>query len=256
VSEESFRRSNQAADTGRVIFITGTDTGAGKTLLTALLLHHLRGRGRLAMAMKPFCSGGTHDVDVLSRLQDGELSREEICPYPYAEPVAPLVAARKHRRQILLGDVVGRVRRIQRRCKILLIEGSGGLMVPLGEGFLVADLIASLQCHVLIAAPNRLGVINHALLTARTLDLYGVSKMKVALMGRRARDLSTRTNGAVLAELLAPVAVVGVPFLGKRADKAGAVKARCKKVEKILAQILDFDTFCPLFKRSGKRLSK
>jgi dethiobiotin synthetase len=256
VSPELFLRSNQQQSLARAIFITGTDTGAGKTLLTALLLHHLRQRGCHALAMKPFCSGGSQDVDLLSHLQEDELGREEINPFNFEEPVAPLVAARKHRRQIALGDALRRIRRVRDQCECLLIEGSGGLMVPLGENFLVADLIASLNCPVVVAAPNRLGVINHTLLTSRVLQLYGVRQIKIALLGRKLSDLSARTNRAVLAELLFPMPVIGVPFLGTRADTPAEVKKSCKKIKKILAQVSDFATLWPIFKKSSGKLSE
>ena len=80
----------------KIIFITGTDTGVGKTLLTALLLHHLRQTGVHALAMKPFCSGGRADVRLLQSLQRGELSDAEMNPFYFAEPIAPFVAAKKH----------------------------------------------------------------------------------------------------------------------------------------------------------------
>ena len=128
------RRRDGRKGLARLVFVTGTDTGVGKTLVTALLLHHLRQRGCHALAMKPFCSGGTQDVDLLHRLQQGELSRREINPFYFAEPVAPLVAARRRRRRISAGDVLRRIRAVQRRCGCLLIEGAGGLMAPLGAG--------------------------------------------------------------------------------------------------------------------------
>ena len=88
----------------RIVFITGTDTGVGKTLLTAMLLAHLRDCGVNALAMKPFCSGGTTDLHVLNEIQGNELTNAEINPFYFTEPVAPLVAARKHRQKIKLPD--------------------------------------------------------------------------------------------------------------------------------------------------------
>src|SRR5579859_4085747 len=130
----------------KIIFITGTDTGVGKTLLTALLLFHLRKKGVRALAMKPFCSGGRGDIHLLQSLQPGELSDDEANPFYFPQPLAPLVAAKKNH-QIRLSDVLARIQKITRKCERLLIEGSGGLLVPLGENFTVADLIAALDCH-------------------------------------------------------------------------------------------------------------
>ncbi len=132
----------------RIIFITGTDTGVGKTLLTGLLLHHLRQSGCHALAMKPFCSGGTADVEFLHAVQQRELEPAEITPFYFSEPIAPLLAARKHHRRVRLPEVLMQIRRIAKRCECLLIEGSGGLLVPLGERYDVADLIVKLNCEV------------------------------------------------------------------------------------------------------------
>src|SRR3954468_317583 len=134
----------------RIVFVTGTDTGVGKTVLTALLLSHLRQAGTHALAIKPFCSGGTEDVEILHSLQHTEISRNEVNPYYFPEPVAPLVSARKHRRVIPLPAVLGVIQNVANQCDMLVIEGSGGLLVPLGEGYAVADLITALSCEVLV----------------------------------------------------------------------------------------------------------
>jgi|SRR6266850_1146128 len=249
-----------ASAPARVIFVTGTDTGVGKTLLTALLLSHLRQRGIRALAIKPFCSGGTQDVDILYRIQDGDLSRDEINPFYFPEPVAPLISARKHKRSISMSQVVAHIRGVQTRCETLLVEGSGGLLVPLGEGYTVADLISALSCKVLTVSANKLGTINHTLMTLKLLSILmynslhihkrprsttgqhsrrdPVLPLKVVLMGVQDPDFSSRSNAAVLTELLAPVPVLSVPFLGEKPTNPRALKKNEKKIQKTLARIL------------------
>jgi dethiobiotin synthetase len=238
----------------RTIFITGTDTGIGKTLLTGLMLLHLRQSGGHALAMKPFCSGGTADLEVLHALQDGELTRDEINPFYFAEPVAPLVATRKHRRRICLDDVLTSIHTVASRhlagiknqkSKIknptLLIEGSGGLLVPLGEGFTVADLIKKLGCEVIVVSRNRLGTINHTLLTVKSLQSIGIQHIKIVLLNAfppRHSTPDTRHNARILAELLDPVRLISLPFLGQDALGLEALKRNAKKCKKTLAQIL------------------
>src|SRR4051794_429843 len=100
---------------GRILFVTGTDTGVGKTVFTGLLLHHLRTTGRHALAMKPFCSGGRADVKLLRALQDAELSEDEINPFYFPEPVAPLVSLRQRHRTVPLAEVVRRIKEIAAR---------------------------------------------------------------------------------------------------------------------------------------------
>src|SRR5882672_6525542 len=83
----------------KILFITGTDTGVGKTLITALLLERLRSRGAHALAIKPFCSGSRQDVALLQSLQPHELSDEVMNPFYFHEPLAPLIAARRAKRK-------------------------------------------------------------------------------------------------------------------------------------------------------------
>jgi len=222
----------------RIVFITGTDTGVGKTWLTGLLLHHLRRRGCRALAMKPFCSGDRADVRVLHAVQGGELTLDEINPFFFREPLAPLVAARKHHRSIRLRDVLDRIADVAGRCQHLLVEGSGGVLVPLGEGYTVADLILKLECEVLIVSANRLGTINHTLLTAKLLEHLGIRSVKVIMMDCPKPDESSRSNPGVLAELLGRVPVVSLGYVGWSSTQFDAVKATEKKLQKSLARIL------------------
>lgn len=230
----------------RIIFITGTDTGVGKTLLTGLLLHYLRRNGCHTLAMKPFCSGGRGDTELLRAIQDDELTSDEITPFYFAEPIAPLIAARKHRRTVQLREVLRRIRRLASRCECLLVEGIGGLLVPLGEGFAVRDLIACLGCEVVVVSANRLGTINHTLLTAAALQAAGVKGFKTVLMASQKPDSSTPSNLQILAELLAPNPVVSIGFLGRNPLQLEALKKKCKKNEKTLARILRSGIFALL----------
>jgi dethiobiotin synthetase len=230
----------------RILFVTGTDTGVGKTLLTGLLLHYLRARGRHALAIKPFCSGSRTDTEFLRAIQDGELTPGEITPFFFAETVAPLVAARKHRRIVRLPEVVRRIRQVASRCQCLLIEGIGGLLVPLGEGFTVKDLIARLGCKVIVVARNCLGTINHTLLTVSALQDIDIEGLTIVLMAPQLGDSSTPFNRRILAELLAPNPVLSVGFLGRNPLRFGALKKNSKRIEKTLAEVLGCSIVPPL----------
>jgi dethiobiotin synthetase len=263
----------------RILFITGTDTGVGKTLLTALLLCYLRGRGTRALALKPFCSGSRGDAELLHRLQEGDLSLDEVNPFYFAEPVAPLVSARRHKNHVPIEKVVQHIdsmlarldrglsspsnpktRVSERRAQnYLLIEGSGGLLVPLGEGYAVLDLIIRLRCQVLVVSRNRLGTINHTLLTLRALEnlrrtggphlrlsrgeRVGTGsdlpqgRVKLVLMDERSKDFSSRTNPAILSEWIAPASLISLPYLGPRCGSISALKHFAKKFQKTLARL-------------------
>jgi dethiobiotin synthetase len=226
-------RARQRA--GKIIFITGTDTGVGKTIFTGMLVHHLREQGVHALAMKPFCSGGRADVKLLRAMQDAELTEDEINPFYFPKPVAPLVDARRSKRLISLAEVIREIKALAARCECLLIEGSGGLLVPLGEKYMVSDVIKRLHCQVIVVARNQLGTINHTLLTVNTLKRFGVKNIAVGLVGTSKKDASVEKNGEVLREFLGGIEVREVEFLGKNANKIGVLKKSVKKMKKTLA---------------------
>lgn len=230
---------------GRIIFVTGTDTGAGKTLFTALLLAHLRRRGLDALAMKPFCSGTRADVRLLSEIQKNTVPLERVNPLFFREAVAPAVALRKHSRKIRKQEAIERVQALADCCDYLLVEGSGGIMVPLAQDFLVIDLISALRCPAIVVARNRLGAINHSLLTLRVLQSMEVSIVALVLMGTPTQNLATRTNATIISELASPLPVFEVPFLGPHADRVLRVESSEKKLKNVLARIWDLATLSP-----------
>jgi len=230
-------KSRAHSPLGKIIFITGTDTGVGKTIFTSLFVYHLRLSGVHALAMKPFCSGGRGDVRLLRAMQDAELTADEINPFFFPEPVAPLVSARQHRRRISLNEVIQRIERIARQCECLLVEGSGGLMVPLAGNYFVSDVIQRLKCEVILVSRNQLGTINHTLLTANALKRFGVENISVALMGTSKKDASVEKNGVVLRQFLRKIPVHEIIFLGQNPNKSGVLKKSHKKVKKTLARM-------------------
>ncbi len=224
---------------GRILFITGTGTGVGKTVLTALLLRHLREQGLDALAIKPFCSGSRKDARLLQRLQKEDLTLAATNPFFFRRPLAPWVAARENgRAQIPLRHALGKIRRLGKRGRILLVEGSGGVLVPLGENYAVADLISLLRCETVLVAPNSLGTINHTLLTAKYMQAIGVKDIKIVMMSGRKPDLSSRSNIRAICELLPAIPVFSLPYLGGEASNLAAVRKNAKKVKKTLAQLV------------------
>src|SRR5664280_2498160 len=103
-------RSDVAGMKRTTFFITGTDTGVGKTVLTALLTRHLRERGVNAAALKPVCSGGRNDVRALRAAMKGALTPNEINPWHFRAPLAPLLAARRERKRVTPANVLAHIR--------------------------------------------------------------------------------------------------------------------------------------------------
>lgn len=188
----------------RIFFVTGTDTGIGKTVLTVSLVKQFRAHGINAAALKPICSGGRDDARKAFAAMRGALSFDEINPWHFKAAIAPSLAAKQEGKKITLAQVAAHTRAMQKRFDILVVEGAGGLLSPLGENFNSRDLILKLRAVPIIAAPNRLGVVNHALLTLEALPKNLRAKALVVLMPQRKPDISAKTNARLLAEFLAP----------------------------------------------------
>jgi dethiobiotin synthetase len=218
-------------------FITGTDTGVGKTVLTALLARHLRERGVNAAALKPICSGGRDDARALRAALGGALTLDEINPWHFRAPIAPLLAARRERRPVKLADVLAHVRAMQKRFDVVLVEGAGGLLSPLGGNFDSHDLIAALCATPMVVCPNRLGAVNQVLLTLAALPRSASCRARVVLMSPAKPDAATNTNAGMLAEFFDAKRIFELPWLGRR-PAAG----------KVLKDSRVWRTFCVLVK--------
>ena len=198
----------------QTLFITGTDTGVGKTVLTALLAHYLRAHGVKAVALKPVGSGGRNDARVLQAALAGTRTLDEFNPWHFRAPIAPLLAARRARRRVRLADVLAQVRKMQKRFDVVLVEGAGGLLSPLGEDFDSRDLLAALRATPIVVGPNRIGVVNQVLLTLGALPRGVAVKARVVLMSPPWPDVSTKTNAGLLAEFFDAKRIFELPWLG------------------------------------------
>jgi len=186
----------------RIIVITGTDTSVGKTVLTALLTGHLRAAGVSVAALKPISSGQRTDARMLRRAMGNPLTLDEINPWHFDLPLAPLVAARHQRQRVELREVLAHVWKIAHRFDTVLVEGAGGLLSPLGEGFSTRELIVELRAEVFIAAKNQLGVVNHVRLTLEALPPLIGGRARVTLVSPARDGAVSRTNHALLAEFI------------------------------------------------------
>lgn len=236
------RRNSADRLVAKIFFVTGTDTGVGKTVVTASLLYALRKRGTRALAMKPFCSGRRTDVRLLQSVQQREITDQEANPFYFPLPLAPLLAARKMKRNISPAEVLERIAHVARKCDFLLVEGAGGLLAPLGDNFSAVDLIRNLQCDVCVVGANKLGVLNLTLLTIAALQPVPAAKIKVVLsQTKRSQELSSKSNVPLLAELLAPLPVSSLPHLGPRASSYSAVRRNHPRIKSLAAALLDFN---------------
>ena len=168
----------------RAHFVTGTDTGIGKTLVACALVHALRARGIAAVGMKPVASGAwrdargclrNEDADALAAVSGGGYPPELISPYLFEAPLAPHIAARTEGRRIERTVIFDAFHQLSARARHVVVEGVGGFLVPLADGFTTADLAEAIAAPVVLVVGLRLGCINHALLTAEAIRARGLS---------------------------------------------------------------------------------
>jgi dethiobiotin synthetase len=211
------------AQTG--LFITGTDTGVGKTSVACFIARTARDAGLTVGLYKPVCSGSAPDaqgeavwadVERLTSAVDHAFPRNRICPQCFAAPLAPPIAARREGRAIdaaLLRDGAawwaGRV-------DLLLVEGAGGLLAPLTDDETVADLAADLGYPLLIVAADRLGTINHALLTIEAARRRGLTVAGVVLSRVSAGCDASTADNATQIQRRCEAPVLGILEFGER----------------------------------------
>ncbi len=187
------------------LFITGTDTGVGKTFVACALAAALRERGRRVAVMKPAETGvdrAPEDAHRLAAAAGDTASLDELCPYRLRAPLAPAVAARLEGVTIDLDRLVALVQRRVATADVLLVEGAGGLLVPLAGTTTWVDFALRCALPVLIVAADRLGTINHATLTARVATAAGLDVRAFVLsQPTPAADPSTATNAAEITAL-------------------------------------------------------
>ena len=205
-------------------FITGTDTGVGKTVLTALLARYLRNRRVGVAAFKPVCSGGRADARALHAALGGALTLAEINPWHFRAVLAPALAAARGKKTVSLAQVLGHIRSLQKNITVTLVEGAGGLLSPLGKDFSSRDLAMALRATPVIVAMNKLGAVNHLLLTLAALPKGIRAQAKVVLMSPPKPDAATASNAKLLAQFFPSENILTLPWLGRKFSLAAALK--------------------------------
>jgi dethiobiotin synthetase len=207
-------------------FITGTDTGVGKTWFTAWLVRSWRAQGHDAAALKPISSGDRNDAILLREASGEVLSLDETNPLHFREPAAPLISAREEKRDIDFLSLNRSIRDLAARFSHLAVEGVGGWRVPLAKDYDVREWARELGFPVVVVARAGLGTLNHTLLTVDSIRAAGLTCAGVILnagleisidnpskpqLGRSVTavrrtspdfDLARRTNRALLEDIL------------------------------------------------------
>ena len=226
------------------LFITGTDTSVGKTLITAGIAAALRDRGIDVGVMKPIetaCSsrrGRLVPLDAVT-LREASGSHDKldlINPYRFREPLAPMVAAERAGQRIDIRRVVEQFLHLARQHHVVLVEGAGGLLVPITEKVSFLDLAVLLRLPLLVVIGSRLGALNHARLTVET-ALRARLEVAGAILNHPSADRSParRTNLLALRRLLPVPVLAEIPHL---AHIRGQPFWRDSRLQRILARLL------------------
>ena len=235
--------SNQAAS---VFLVTGSDTGVGKTVFTGLLGQYLSDKGVCLRLAKPFCSGGRGDIDYLAAC--GALGQAEVNYWYDDEPISPAAWELRTGEEMDFDGCLEWVfkvggGRLVEEGGVLLVEGVGGLLAPLANGRTVASLGQALGSRLIVLAPNRVGVVNHVLLTAEAALVRGLSVTCVVLMKQKEPDVSAINNAELIRMHLPEMpdfkGVFEFPWLGEGADDPGLIALNVKKADGVLGAIFE-----------------
>lgn len=185
------------------LFITGTDTGVGKTFATSLLVRALREAGIDSVGMKPICCGDRDDAEQLAAAAGGCVTADDINPIWLRTPAAPYTASMIEERPIDLDRIREVFKALRAAHASVLVEGAGGWLVPIRRDYHMADLAVDLGLPVAVVVRNQLGAINHTMLTVENIRRRGLVCAGLILNNTNAdEDVAARTNGAILEEVL------------------------------------------------------
>lgn len=188
-------------------FITGTDTSVGKTYFTKLFLRALRKKGIHAVGMKPIACDGAADVAAIAAACDYPGPPEDLNPVSFAQPLAPLTAAVLSGTQVDLESIFARFNRLSGDFESVIVEGAGGWLVPILPDYFMADLAIALNIPVIIVVENKLGALNHTLLTVDSLQRRGVPCAGIVLNNRIEDSSPASTTNRAILETLLPIPI-------------------------------------------------
>jgi dethiobiotin synthetase len=185
------------------LFITGTDTGVGKTYIAARLLHLLRASGVRCAGMKPICCGDRRDAQALLAAGSDCVTIDEVNPVWLRTPAAPIVGSLTEKVTIDIEQILAAFRDLRERVEHVIVEGTGGWLVPIRSDYFVSDLAAAIKLPVLVVAQNRLGCLNHASLTVRSVAAHELKCLGLVLNSTESTsDIAALTNADILGRIL------------------------------------------------------
>ncbi|MDV6347960.1 dethiobiotin synthase [Nitrosomonas sp. Is35] len=201
---------------GQGYFVTGTDTGIGKTTVSCALLRALAAQGHKVIGMKPIAAGVEngkwHDVEQLLAASNVNVTRQQINPYAFDPPISPHLAAQQAGREIDLTVIQQAYQTLSAQADRVVVEGVGGFLVPVNQHQTGADLARALNLPVILVVGMRLGCLNHALLTAQAIKAAGLTLAGWVANCIDPQMLAVAENIVTLEQRLDAPLLVVVPF--------------------------------------------
>lgn len=215
------------------LFVTGTDTAVGKTFTITQLLRLLRAAGKSCAGFKPICCGDRRDAELLLAASSNGLTIDEINPLWLKTPAAPLTASQVEEVKIDIELLLAALRALQQRVHYVFVEGVGGWLVPIRADYFVSDLAAEMGLPVLVVAQNRLGCLNHTMLTVRSIANEALHCAGVALNSWLVEsDVAVATNARILEK------IANIPVLTGLTENVSELPANWRRMIESTASAL------------------
>lgn len=215
------------------IFVTGTDTGVGKTFISCIIAECLGKEGINVGVLKPVETGCKERKDFIVPSDGISLKKaagvndylDLIVPYRFRAPLAPFMAAQLEGKKIDIRRIKRSFLNLSKKHSFIIIEGAGGLLVPITKSYTYLNLIKNIGIPVIVVAANKLGVINHTLLTLNCLKENKINTLCVILNNtQNQKDIAQKTNLSVLQRLLTGIKIIELPFNPDEKSKKKIVK--------------------------------
>jgi len=202
------------------VFVTGTDTGVGKTIVAAGIAGAMKRDGIDVGIMKPIATGipqkngfKSSDAELLAKMAGSTDPENEINPIFLPLEASPLAASMALNVDIKLDEVFSAFKRLTSKHEFVIVEGIGGVMVPIKQNYFVIDMIKEMNIPVLVVSRAALGTLNHTLLTVRTCREYELNVVGIVVNGARDNNVIEKTVSEMIHELTGIFVVGSIPFV-------------------------------------------
>jgi len=195
------------------LFITGTDTGVGKSIFTSIIALWFFNQGKKVTIIKPVQTGRLKDTEFLSKLTKNKIP--VFNSYSFKLPAAPLVASKYKSQKISVKKIISDIRKLEKDFEHVIVEGIGGIAVPILKNYLVADLIKDLNYPVIIVCRPSLGTINHSVLTIEFAKQKKLKVLGFVVSGydKKTKDVAVKTAPEIISKITKVPCLMKIPVL-------------------------------------------